>query len=130
MINLDATVVHILFERRFFFTLNNQAFIDLLSFDLKEFCKSTYLVPAISNSTSPLLEKCLSSSNWVMISLIHFVCFKKREKATKTFMKDVAMLEESFALVKSRSRLCYAFQVAAASFYMEKAVRNGFHGTI
>ena len=65
-----------------------------------------------------------------MISLIHFVCFKKREKATKTFMKDVAMLEESFALVKSRSRLCYALQVAAASFYMEKAARNGFHGII
>ena len=45
-------------------------------------------------------------------------------------MKDVAMLEESFALVKSLSRLCYALQVAAASFYMEKGVRNGFHGII
>ena len=45
-------------------------------------------------------------------------------------MKDVAMPEESFALVKSRSRLCYALQVAAASFYMEKAVRNAFHGII
>ena len=39
-------------------------------------------------------------------------------------MKDVAMLEESFALVKSRSRLCYALQVAAASFYMEKQLKT------
>ena len=55
---------------------------------------------------------------------------RREKKQQNTFMKDVAMLEESFALVKSRSRLCYALQVAAASFYMEKAARNGFHGII
>ena len=49
---------------------------------------------------------------------------RREKKQQKTFMKDVAMLEESFALVKSRSRLCYALQVAAASFYMEKQLKT------